>query len=88
MITAASAGYSATLPTPKVLSGSELASLAMPVYIALGGKSPITGKRAQARARSVPAATVEIYQGATHSLPMEYPEEVGRALNAFWEEHE
>jgi len=88
MIAAASAGYSAELPTPKTLSPQELESLAMPVFVALGGKSPITGDAAVENAKRLPNATVRVFEDATHSLPMEYPDEIGAALNAFWGENE
>jgi pimeloyl-ACP methyl ester carboxylesterase len=89
MITAASAGYiAAKLPTPKTLSKDERAKFSLPLYVAIGGKSPITGAKAVKNAQSVANATVRVYSDATHSLPMEYPEDVGAELNTFWRLHE
>jgi pimeloyl-ACP methyl ester carboxylesterase len=87
MITAASAGFSAKLPAPKTLSANELKQLAMPVYVALGGKSPITGKGAAKNVRCIPKVTARLFENGTHSLPMEYPEKIGEALNGFWGEN-
>jgi len=88
MISAASAGYAAYLPTPKTLSDKEIETLTMPVYVALGGKSPITGKKAPKSARKIKNATIQIFDEATHSLPMEYQFEIGEALNDFWAQNE
>ncbi|MFN6554225.1 alpha/beta fold hydrolase [Mycolicibacterium septicum] len=82
MIDAGAAGYRAALPTPVQLDGAELARLTMPTFVALGARSAVTDTEAAARtARTLPNATVRVWPEGTHSLPMQYPDE----LQAAWE---
>lgn len=77
MIDAGAAGYRAALPTPVRPDGAALARLTMPVFVGLGGRSAVTDTdAAAARARTLPNATVRVWPGGTHSLPMEYPDEL------------
>lgn len=84
MITTASTGYAADLPAPNPLTEAELQALKMPVYLAIGGKSPLTGERAAKNAHWISNVQLQVFDDATHPLPMQYPEEIGKALNAFW----
>ncbi|MBS3695706.1 alpha/beta fold hydrolase [Rhodococcus qingshengii] len=82
MIDAGAAGYRAALPTPVQFDDAALARLSMPTFVGLGAQSAVTDAEAAARtARTLPNATVRVWPGGTHSLPMQYPDE----LHAMWE---
>lgn len=82
MIDAGAAGYRAALPTPVQLDDAALARLSMPTFVGLGAQSAVTDTEAAARtARTLPNATVRVWPRGTHSLPMQYPDE----LQALWE---
>lgn len=82
MIDAGAAGYRAALPTPVRLDDAALARLTMPTFVGLGARSAVTDAEAAARvARSLPNATVRVWPAGTHSLPMQYPDE----LHSHWE---
>lgn len=87
MISAATAHYIASLPTPPTLTENELSALAMPVYVALGGNSPITTSKTEENARLIPHVTVRTWENSTHSLPMEVASELAVELEQFWREH-
>ena len=59
----------------------------MPVYVGLGGKDSLAGGAAAAdKAQThLPQATVKIWPTATHSLPMQVPDALGRELLEFWD---
>ncbi|CAM3264547.1 alpha/beta fold hydrolase [Tsukamurella hominis] len=83
MIDAAAAGYRAALPTPVRPDDAALARLTMPVFVGLGGRSAVTDTAAAAdRARALPNATVRVWPDGTHSLPMQYPDELLAELSA------
>ncbi|MBS4102370.1 alpha/beta fold hydrolase [Tsukamurella paurometabola] len=83
MVDAGAAGYRAALPTPAQPDDAALARLTMPVFVGLGGRSAVTDTAAAAdRARTLPNATVRVWPDGTHSLPMEYPDELLAELSA------
>lgn len=83
MIDAAAAGFRAALPTPEQPDDAALARLTMPVFVGLGGRSAVTDTAAAAeRARTLPNVTVRVWPDGTHSLPMQYPDEVLAELSA------
>ncbi|MCS3780561.1 alpha/beta fold hydrolase [Tsukamurella ocularis] len=83
MIDAGAAGYRAALPTPVQPDDAALARLTMPVFVGLGGRSAVTDTAAAAeRARTLPNATVRVWPDGTHSLPMEYPDDLLTELSA------
>ncbi|NMD58065.1 MULTISPECIES: alpha/beta fold hydrolase [Tsukamurella] len=83
MIDAGAAGYRAALPTPAQPDAAALARLTMPVFVGLGGRSAVTDTAAAAaRARALPDATVRVWPEGTHSLPMQYPDELHAELTA------
>jgi len=87
MISVGAQQFQAALPNPKPLNDEELALLAMPTYVAIAGERSLAGgQRAAARAELLPAATVEIWAGTTHSLPMQVHAQLGRRLRDFWDE--
>ena len=88
MISAGSAYYSASLPTPETLTTEELSNLPMPVYVALAENSPLTDETDAKNAELIPGATVKIWANTTHSLPMEVADELASELTRFWNENE
>ena len=87
MITAAAQYYSTSTPTPKTLTKEELQRLQMPVYVALADHSPIT-KGSEEMAGLIPDVQIRIWQGTTHSLPMEATAELDAELERFWQFHD
>ncbi|MFC7531478.1 alpha/beta fold hydrolase [Actinoplanes sp. GCM10030250] len=86
MISAAAQQFRADLPNPRPLSDDNLARLTMPAYVAIAGDQSLAGgERAAARARHLPHATVQVWPGTTHSLPMQVHEQLAGRLRAFWD---
>ena len=88
MISAASANYATSLPTPTTLTAEELKSLPMPVYVALADHSPITSNGAAEAASLIPHATVRVWAHTTHSLPMQVADDLSSELTQFWRKGE
>lgn len=86
MIDAASSGYRPAMPTPPRLSDDEWRQLAMPVRVDLGAATTLSGhERAAERIRALlPDATVKVWPGRGHSLPMEEKDALGDELLDFW----
>jgi pimeloyl-ACP methyl ester carboxylesterase len=86
MIDNGTAGYRATLPTPRMLTDQEWRSLPMPLRVDLAGTRSLAGGAVAAERlrRLCPDATVELWPKATHSLPMQEREALAPALLAFW----
>lgn len=89
MIDAAASGYATALPTPTTLSDQQWQSLRMPVRVDIGGASTLAGGQAAADRihRLLPDATVRVWPGATHSLPMDEHDELGPILEDFWKRY-
>lgn len=88
MIEVGARTYSAALPTPRPLTPEQLATLPMPVYVALASDSSLAGSKAAEQARRIPDATVVVWPRTTHSLPMQAREPLDKALLEFWSAHE
>jgi len=86
VIAAGTRHFAAALPLPRVLSSADAERLTMPVYVAVGDRDSLSGGGAgAARARRLlPHATVQVWPGTTHSLPMQVPHELAAALRSFW----
>lgn len=86
MINEAAKGYSASLPTPRLLSDDQWRGLDMPVRLDVGSASELAGGQAAADrlAGLLPSAKVTVWPGGTHSLPMDEHERIGRELLDFW----
>lgn len=81
MIRAGTEHYRASLPQPAVMDADELASLSMPVYIALADhRSLAGGEAAEEAARGLPDGTVEVWPDSTHSLPMQHAGALDRRI--------
>jgi pimeloyl-ACP methyl ester carboxylesterase len=79
MISDATEHYAVKLPLPQRLSEDQLRSLPMPVYVAMGADSSMHDSAATQVARdNVRDLRIGIWPGATHSLPMEFPERLNR----------
>lgn len=85
MIRDGSEYYSAELPTPSPLTAEQVASLTMPVYLALAGRDSFAGQDAARQAEKLlPAVQVETWPQATHSLPMQEAGPLAERLQKFW----
>lgn len=64
---------------------SLLATIEAPTLVVVGERDPFTPRRmVEQMARTIPRARLEIYDRATHYLPLEYPARLGDNLRAFW----
>jgi pimeloyl-ACP methyl ester carboxylesterase len=90
MISEATEHYVVKLPLPRRLTGAQLRGLHMPVYAALAGRSIMHhGAHAADVARTeITDPTIELWSGATHSLPMEQAAQLDRTILAFMASHE
>ncbi len=79
---------SGSLPSPTVLSDSELKSLPMPVYVAIAESSLSGGEGAAEKAELIPDAQVKIWPNTTHSLPMQVAPALDAELETFWTAHQ
>lgn len=86
MIEAGTTHFSAELPTPSPLSDEQARQLTMPVYVAIAGQDSLAGGQGAAdRAHdTLPDGTVQVWQNATHSLPMQEAGPLGIFLEQFW----
>lgn len=86
MISAGAQHFVSALPTPRPFSSAQLQRLPMPTYVAIASRrSQARGRRAAARAATLPDATVDVWPDTTHSLPMQVPTEVAHRLDRFWD---
>jgi hypothetical protein len=90
MISEATEHYVVKLPLPRRLTGAQLRGLHVPVYAALAGRSIMHhGAHAADVARTeITDPTIELWSGATHSLPMEQAAQLDRTILAFMASHE
>jgi len=90
MIAVGSASYSSSgLPSPSVLSDTDLEALPMPVYVAIASGSSLAGGEAAAeKAQLIPDAQIKIWPDTTHSLPMQVAPALDAELETFWSAHE
>lgn len=84
MISAGVQHFASALPTPRPLSRTQLQQLTMPTYVAIAARRSQTGRRAVARATTLPDVTVDVWPATTHSLPMQVPRELAQRLDSFW----
>ncbi|MDQ4143123.1 MAG: alpha/beta hydrolase [Actinomycetota bacterium] len=67
-------------PAPELLTDVQV-----PTLIVAGERDPFTPLRvSQEMAASIPAARLEVYERATHYLPIEYPAKLAADLQRFW----
>ena len=64
-----------------------LGEVAVPTLLVAGSRDPFTTPRLmQEMKEAIPGARLEVYEGATHYLPLEYPARLAADLNAFLSE--
>jgi pimeloyl-ACP methyl ester carboxylesterase len=90
MISDATEHYAAKLPLPERLSPGQLRSLPMPVYAAMASDSAMHDSAAAVLVArdNVRDLRIRNWPGATHSLPMEFPDRLNRELLDFMAAHE
>ncbi len=90
MISDAAEHYARKLPFPGRLSGAQLRNLTMPVYVAAAANSVMHDADAVLRAAesSLQRPRLQNWPEASHSLPMEFPEQLNREVLAFAAAHD
>jgi pimeloyl-ACP methyl ester carboxylesterase len=64
---------------------SLLPSIEAPTLLVVGERDQFTPRRMMEQmARIIPRARLEVYERATHYLPIEYPARLGDELRRFW----
>jgi pimeloyl-ACP methyl ester carboxylesterase len=88
MIEAGSEHYVIAQPQPSMLSEEQTAALDVPTYVAIGERDSLAGgQRAVDGAAALPDATVEVWPGTTHSLPMQAGPDLDRTVLAHIDAH-
>ena len=89
MIEAGMQAYRTRTPTPGRISAELLRSLELPTLVILAGQSPMHDAHAGAQTAraALPAATVKIYDDASHAINGEQPERLADDVAAFLAEH-
>ncbi|HUC89267.1 MAG TPA: alpha/beta hydrolase [Patescibacteria group bacterium] len=90
MIADATEHYAIKVPTPSRISVAQLEGLSMPVYGAMAANSPLHNPDAAVALaqKHVKNVTIRSWPNATHSLPMEFPEQVDNELLKFMSANE
>ena len=90
MISDATEHYAAKLPLPQRLSKEQLRSLPIPVYVAMAADSSMHDSAAAIRVAqdNIRDLRIRNWPGATHSLPMEFPDSLNRELLDFMAAHD
>ncbi|MEC9326164.1 MAG: alpha/beta hydrolase [Actinomycetota bacterium] len=89
MIEAGMQAYRTRTPTPDRISPEQLTSLKIPTLVILAAESPMHDAHAGARTArtALPTATVKIYDGASHAINGERPEQIAADVAAFLGKH-
>lgn len=83
MITEGSDFYKSSLPTPETITSEQAAKWSMPVYLAMADNSTKLHDSVaieKLARQNISSVDTKILANATHSLPMEYPEEISTAI--------
>jgi pimeloyl-ACP methyl ester carboxylesterase len=90
MISNATQHFSSKLPLPDQLTDSQLQSLTMPVYVALGERSAMhhSNKAMEVAKRNIKDVLIKNWLGGSHSLPMEFPKAINAELLRFMYDNE
>lgn len=90
LIDAGTKGYSSARSLPELFSDAQLRTHPVPMHVALAGDSAVLTDPVAAaqRADLLPEGEATVWDGASHSLPMERPAEVGAATLGFMRRHE
>ncbi|RRD05264.1 alpha/beta fold hydrolase [Arachnia propionica] len=90
LIDAGTKGYSSARSLPELFSDEQLRGYPVPLHVSLAGDSAVLTDPvvAAARADLLPVGEATVWPGASHSLPMEQPDEVGAAALDFMRRHD
>ncbi|HPX75695.1 MAG TPA: alpha/beta hydrolase [Bacteroidales bacterium] len=82
--------YSSKLPTPTMISKQQMQEWEFPVYVAFADNSGVHNsvKAIKVAEKNVKKLTAKIWKNATHSLPMEYAEELNNEIIQFIERND
>lgn len=80
--------FFSNLPNPKMISKQQMQEWEFPVYVAFADNSGVhdSVKAVKVAENKVKNITAKIWKNATHSLPMEYAEELNNEIVQFIEE--
>ncbi len=81
--------YSSKLPVPTMISKQQMQKWEFPVYVAFADNSGIHNsiKAIEVAEKNVKNLTAKLWKNATHSLPMEYSEELNNEIIQFIEKN-
>jgi pimeloyl-ACP methyl ester carboxylesterase len=90
MIANATQHYSLKLPLPDQMTNGQLQSLSMPVYVALGEKSVMhdSYKAVTVAKSNIKDVSIKNWKDGSHSLPMEFANQINSELLLFMNNHE
>ncbi|CEN34272.1 alpha/beta fold hydrolase [Capnocytophaga cynodegmi] len=90
MIDSAANYYISKLPKPKMITPKQMCEWEFPVYIAFADNSGVHNsfKALEVAKKNVRSAVCKLWKKATHSLPMEYSEELNYEIIHFIETNE
>jgi len=79
--------YSSKLPVPTMISEQQMQKWEFPVYVAFADNSGVHNsvKAIEVAEKNVKHLTAKLWKNATHSLPMEYSEELNSEIIQFIE---
>jgi pimeloyl-ACP methyl ester carboxylesterase len=81
LIAAGMCDFRSTLPIPQYPTDDQLREVTAPALVVIAGRSVIHHpRRAAARARLLPNATVELWPDASHALNGEFPERIAERV--------
>ena len=81
--------FSSNLPNPTMISKQQMQEWGFPVYVAFADNSGVhdSVKAIKVAEKNVKNITAKIWKNATHSLPMEYSEELNSEILQFIEKN-
>lgn len=85
LVASATSSFITKVPQPTQITTAQLSALDMPVFVAIGGKSAMHNPDAvrQAAQTTLKHSTIKLWPTGTHSLPMEFTDEVNAELLRF-----
>jgi pimeloyl-ACP methyl ester carboxylesterase len=90
MISEGSEHYARRIPMPRQITPEQMQAWEMPVYAAMAADSPMHDSEAAVETAKENVERIEVrnWPDATHSLPMEYPQQIDAEILRFIEENE
>lgn len=85
LVASATSSFITKVPQPTQITTAQLSALDMPVFVAIGGNSAMHNPDAvrQAAQTTLNHPTIKLWPNGTHSLPMEFTDEINAELLRF-----